>query len=107
LIDAFGRLCGVCALVRKGEAIHLARVAIVPNLRGTGLGKILMRHAIAMAKSSGARTMTLYAYERNIPALRLYTGCGFEEVSRASGAPAGGDTLMLSLDLMAQDPRWL
>jgi len=41
------------------------------------LGKVLVKEAISVARSSGARQLTLAVDKRNNIAYRLYLHCGF------------------------------
>ncbi len=52
-------------------------MAIQRDLRGQGLGKALMMHALAWAKQTELKRIELFVYTRNQPALALYTASGF------------------------------
>lgn len=99
LAEPHGRPCGLFALVDRGESVHLARVAVAPALRASGLGKVLVGHALAQAASAGARAMTLHVYERNAPARRLYETCGFRETSRARSSSMAEGMLTMAVHL--------
>ena len=74
-----GAAVGVVMLAR-GEAPAAADVSylgLVPAVRGRGLGKGLVRFALARAAALGFRTLTLSVDVRNDPAVRLYRGHGF------------------------------
>jgi predicted GNAT family N-acyltransferase len=59
--DAHGRAIG-CACLRPYGAQHkVERVAVLPELRGTGLGRGLMAAVEAHARSVGARDLVLHA----------------------------------------------
>jgi ElaA protein len=59
--DAAGRAIG-CACLRPYGAQHkVERVAVLPELRGTGLGAALMRAVEAHARELGARDLVLHA----------------------------------------------
>jgi predicted GNAT family N-acyltransferase len=59
--DAAGRAVG-CACLRPYGAQHkVERVAVLPDLRGTGLGAELMRAIEAHARGIGARDLVLHA----------------------------------------------
>jgi ElaA protein len=59
--DAAGRALG-CACLRPYGAQHkVERVAVLPELRGTGLGRDLMDAVEAHARGIGARDLVLHA----------------------------------------------
>ncbi len=54
-----GRLVGCAAVEVRGEAGLLRSVAVVPDLRGSGLGRQLVASAEALAAARGVRTLYL------------------------------------------------
>ncbi len=77
-----GRVVGTVSLIPAGEhTFELAKMAVVPERRGQGLGKRLMEHAIDSAKQMGAKRIILYTNSRLKEALSLYRKYGFEELS--------------------------
>jgi ribosomal protein S18 acetylase RimI-like enzyme len=65
---------------------HLAELYVVPEQRGKGLGRSLMRAAIALARSNGATYMDLGTSETDHAARALYESLGFRN---REGAPDG------------------
>lgn len=61
-----------------GEA-HITNVAIAPEYRRQGLGKVLMLHMMKTAVQNKASCMTLEVRESNIAAQTLYFHLGFEK----------------------------
>jgi predicted GNAT family N-acyltransferase len=59
--DAAGRAIGCACLRRYGERHKVERVAVLPELRGSGLGRELMRAVEAHARALGARDLVLHA----------------------------------------------
>jgi ribosomal-protein-alanine N-acetyltransferase len=57
---------------------HVTNVGILPEYRGYGIGELLMRKLIAIAKSLNADKMTLEVRKSNYIAQNLYTKLGFE-----------------------------
>jgi ribosomal protein S18 acetylase RimI-like enzyme len=53
-------------------------VGVVPEKRGRGLGRELMRKALMEARAAAATQMTLSVDLRNQPAWNLYRSMGFE-----------------------------
>jgi ribosomal protein S18 acetylase RimI-like enzyme len=71
------------------ESCEVALVGVVPALRGGGIGRALMCHAIGEAKAANRRKLGVFVDSRNTPAVRLYTSLGFK--------PCGCREVFLSL----------
>jgi ribosomal-protein-alanine N-acetyltransferase len=72
---------GFCAFWLVVDEIHINNVAILPELRGQGIGTALMNRVFAEASRLGARRATLEVRASNEGARRLYERLGF----RAAG----------------------
>ena len=64
------------------EIIHLL---VSKSVRGTGIGKALMKHALAEIIDSGGRRVFLEVREGNRTAQALYKSLGFRECGRRLG----------------------
>jgi [ribosomal protein S18]-alanine N-acetyltransferase len=64
-----------------GES-EILTLAVAPAARRTGLGRVLMQAAMNEAAAAGAQGMSLEVAVDNEPALALYRGLGFTEISR-------------------------
>ncbi|BCI59570.1 GNAT family N-acetyltransferase [Solibaculum mannosilyticum] len=74
-------MVGTVSLIPAGEhTFELAKMAVIPECRGQGLGKRLMEHAISAASQMSAKRIILYTNSRLKEALSLYRKYGFEEV---------------------------
>jgi len=74
---------GVCALVPcplEGYELELAKMGVVENLRGKGIGRALGQHMIQRAREMGAKKVFLESNRVLKPALSLYHSLGFVEV---------------------------
>jgi len=58
--------------------MELTYMGLCPEARGEKLGKYLIHEAIACARRSGSRCLTLAVDCRNQPAYRLYRAVGFK-----------------------------
>lgn len=77
---------GGCALARRtADESELLTLAVVTPLRRQGIGRGLLRAAMARAVQGGATAMFLEVSTTNGPALALYTTEGFVEVGRRRG----------------------
>jgi ribosomal-protein-alanine N-acetyltransferase len=72
------RVAAFCALWLVVDQVHINNLAVLPELRGRGLGTQLLEAVIAEAAHLGATLLTLEVRESNTPALRLYARAGFE-----------------------------
>ncbi len=95
-----GDLQALALVTSIGPAtMHLAQLAVRPELRGCGVATRLVREALASAAGSGAAAMTLLVGEHNHPARRLYESLGFVERSAfiaARTAERAADDLRIS-----------
>jgi len=60
---------------------ELLLIAVRPELRGHGIGRVLLERAFVAARDRGAERMFLEMRDNN-PALGLYTAMGFEPIGR-------------------------
>jgi len=83
------------------DEAHVTNVAVRPDLRGMGLGRLLLEKLIERAVFQGARKMTLEVRVSNVAALFLYESLGF---CRTGVRPryyqdTGEDALIMWLDM--------
>ena len=79
---------GCVALIPLGQEVYeLSKMAISPQLRGRGLGRRLLLHAIAEARILGATSLFLGSNTRLADAVHLYESVGFRHVPPASLPP--------------------
>ena len=71
------RVVGFCAFWLVVDEIHINNVAVLPELRGQGMGTRLMSHVLQEARHLGARRATLEVRASNEGARRLYERLGF------------------------------
>ena len=76
---------GTVALIPFGHATYeLSKMAVSRHLRGLGIGRQLIEHTIAFARSIGARSLFLGSSTRLVNAVHLYESVGFQHVPPAS-----------------------
>jgi ribosomal protein S18 acetylase RimI-like enzyme len=80
LVDADGTLLAFGQWYEKEGRIHLARLAVSPTHRGTGIGRVLIERLTEQGREvfPGADN-SLYVIRTNERAVRCYRGLGFEE----------------------------
>ncbi|MFE5207764.1 GNAT family N-acetyltransferase [Streptomyces sp. NPDC056600] len=74
-----GRLLGMVRARRTGGEWHVGRLAVVPDLRGQGLGRWLLRVGEGQAEP-GCDTLVLHTGARSEGNIRLYRGEGYQVV---------------------------
>jgi len=85
------KLAGFIITRMAADESEILSVAVAASAQGRGLaGRLLHLHLRRLA-GLGTRTVFLEVGEDNVPAIRLYTRAGFEEVSRRQ-AYYQGDT---------------
>jgi len=103
LPNVFGLLysSGGMILVRvAADEAEILTLAVIPNLRRGGIGRMLLQEATACSVTMGVRTVFLEVSVANITARQLYTSAGFVQVGRRPHYyPDHSDALVLRLDL--------
>lgn len=79
---------------------HIKDLAVHPDVRGEGVGRTLLRSALARLQGIGVAVVRLEVRESNSPARSLYAGEGFEPIRRVSRYYRDGeDAIVLVADL--------
>ena len=104
-----GRVVGTVALVLDGDFGEITEsddeaafrmLAVDPGVRGRGVGELLVRTCLNLARSAGKRRMVLSTDPRMAAAHRLYERLGFTRLPERDWSPAPGvDLLVYALDL--------
>jgi putative acetyltransferase len=72
---------GSAALMKEGNKhFELAKMSVIPAMRGRGISKLLISRCINKAIESGAEKLFLFSNHQLTTALQLYTGFGFSHV---------------------------
>lgn len=74
------RVAAFCAFWLVADQAHINNLAVLPALRGRGLGTQLLEAVIVEAAHLGAAVLTLEVRESNTPAVQLYRRAGFKQV---------------------------
>jgi putative acetyltransferase len=99
-----GQYAGMVAIRPKGEGIcEMKRLYVRPAFQGHGIGRTLSEMIIERAQVLGYQTMVLDTLERLHPALKLYTGLGFERTSAYYQNPLNGVVYMSKQLTAAED----
>lgn len=76
------RVTGVIVFYPRGDHVHVETVAVVPEARGKGLGRLLLRHAEKTATTLGLEAIELYTNVLMIENISYYRSLGFAEIHR-------------------------
>jgi mycothiol synthase len=68
-------------LASEGRTWEVSYLGLDPEVRGRGLGRAILAHALAQAGPHADR-IELAVDSRNVPAERLYVRCGFSPIDR-------------------------
>jgi len=102
--DVDGVLRGVAAFQLVAEMADLNRVVVDPAHRSRGIGRTLVEAGLRWAAERGAERMLLEVEWANEPALALYRGLGFAEIShRVNYYGVNRDALIMQRDLDAME----
>jgi N-acetylglutamate synthase-like GNAT family acetyltransferase len=78
LLDRDGKLAGSVAIVQAAaDAAQLRWLLLHPDLRGKGLGRMLMEHALHFCRENGYRSVFLWTEASLTAAADLYKSFGF------------------------------
>jgi ribosomal-protein-alanine N-acetyltransferase len=99
------RIVGYAGLLAPRGAVEadIHTIAVHPDARDNGLGRVLMRTLISEARKRGAREVFLEVRADNPSAQGLYTSLGFENVGtrKAYYQPDNVDAIVMRLRIPA------
>ena len=83
--EAGGRMVAMAHLhperpsrVSDEEVLEMSRVAVDEDLRGAGVGRLLVEEAERIARDRGARYLSARIFSRNADAVAFWAALGFE-----------------------------
>ncbi|RLB16838.1 MAG: ribosomal-protein-alanine N-acetyltransferase [Deltaproteobacteria bacterium] len=90
----------ICFWALAGE-LHLMNIAVHPQRRGEGLGRMLIDRMITAGICEGIDCVFLEVRPSNTPARKLYRQVGFREVGRRAKyySDTGEDAILMALQL--------
>ena len=74
---------GVCALIKMDDGeydFELAKMAVAPKAQGKGIGLMLGKAVLDLAKKLGASKIYLESNTKLAPAIQLYYKLGFQKI---------------------------
>ena len=80
-----GTIVGVLVLQPQGQMAEIRNVAVDEKYQGQGIGRLLLEHAIALARVQSINQLIVCTGNSSFPALALYQRCGFSVESIDKG----------------------
>lgn len=100
------RVVGTCALLRRDDTtMELAKMAVTAKARGQGIGRLLAEHAIATARTQGAKTIILNTSPKLAAAVNLYNSLGFVDASSSERGDCSDCRCSIHMRLDLSDAR--
>lgn len=75
--DCNGMVVGYVCLMSLFEEAQILDIAVDPSQRGRRIARLLMDHAVSVAREKDAELLALEVRASNIAAITLYERCGF------------------------------
>jgi putative acetyltransferase len=98
LVDENGTIVGTIALLPVDETtVELRKMYLAPSMRGRGLGRRLLDHALARARALGFHRVTLETHTVLKTATALYQAYGFTPYNACHVSKRCNATLALDL----------
>ena len=98
-IGQHGQLVGYAGVLIVGEEADIQTIALTPEARGSGSGRLLMNALLTEARAKGATQVFLEVRADNLVARGLYVSLGFEQIAVRPGyyQPANVDAIVMRL----------
>ena len=99
-----GRLAGYSMSWVVLDEGHLMNIAVAPDFRGLGLGRLLLKFTLEQIAARGARVVFLEVRITNQPALNLYRSAGFQALMTRKGYYSDGtDAVVMKKEVSHED----
>jgi ribosomal protein S18 acetylase RimI-like enzyme len=79
IIEFDGAPVGRMVVNRPGDHVHIVDLAVIPALRGQGIGSALMRYWMEVARAANQPARVKVA-DTNDPSMQLYARLGFAQI---------------------------
>ena len=98
--DGQSLIVGYSCTWRVADEVHLLNVAVHPERRGLGIGRVLVESVLGESRAASARLISLEVRAGNVVARRLYRQLGFRDLGvRRSYYGPGQDAIVMELRL--------
>lgn len=75
-----GKIVGTCGLFKEGDEYEFTKMAVEPHLRGMGIGRVMLAHAMQRAQDLKAHRVYILTSHSLHPAGHLYRSMGFTDI---------------------------
>jgi ribosomal-protein-alanine N-acetyltransferase len=83
--DATGGLAGYLLLMMMVDEAHLLNIAVRRDLQGAGIGRLLLDHAVSLAREQNMQSILLEVRPSNDRAVEVYERYGFMGIATRRG----------------------
>lgn len=97
------RIVGYAGVMVVAETADVQNIAVIPQLRGRGLGSALLQALHEIASRRGAREVLLEVRESNETAQSLYRRFGYAEIAQRPRYYPDGETAVIMLAPLSAD----
>jgi ribosomal protein S18 acetylase RimI-like enzyme len=97
--DDGGEIVGLVVCGRDEEGFAIDNVAVDPARKGTGVGRLLMKHAEEAARADGFDSIYLYTHEGMTENIALYGRVGYAEYARRALGGSEGSLVFMRKQL--------
>lgn len=105
LTNGTSRVVGYVCRWLVGDEMHILNLAVDPDHRRAGIGRMLVEHVLRDAAENGVRMVTLEVRRGNDAALELYGLLGFSATGvRRNYYGQGEDALVMSRTMTPKGP---
>jgi len=80
VFESENRIVGAISGITEGDEGHIEDIAVLPELRGHGIGGQLIQHLLDRYETFGIQTVGLWAHEKNWGAIPFYEKNGFKKI---------------------------
>jgi len=88
------KIIGTVALINRETHYELSKMAVSPHYQNQGVGTLLMKNILDLARANNIKHIILYSHSKLKPALALYENFGFEYVSVKNHLYSRADIVM-------------
>lgn len=89
-------VCGIAGMYVVLDEGQITNVAVLPEYRRQGVGKMLFGHLLEEGKERGVKIFTLEVASQNNAAIKLYGGFGFVPVGKRKNFYKNDDAIILN-----------
>ena len=87
---------GIKLVIPDGDIMN---IVVKKDFRKKGLGSLLLKNLIDLAKSLGVKTIFLEVDDKNFPAISLYNKFGFKNISKRKNYYKENDAIIMNKEI--------